>query len=392
MRKLKKRNGSWTVVLDLGWERDPETGRRKRKQVRFSHRGKRVEAERKLNETLNKIFKREFVEPDKITFGEWVDLWLENGVKPPARRIRTYETYKSIVDVHLKPELGNVRLQELESVHLEAYYRKKGASLSQTTLQNHHAVISRSLKSALHKKYVQRDVAALVENRPKRPEGQQDARDHCWDQEEVRTFLKATEGFGAQARAFYALGLDSGMRKGELCGLRWPNVDFESKTVTIVEQLIKPGPDPVFGPPKNGATHTIKISPQTVELLRVHRKSQNELKLKNRKHYHDRSLVFAKEWNSLGRYKDSLGDPIAMKNLGQREFARIIEAAGIRRIKFHGLRHTCATLLLKARIPVHVVSRRLGHKKVEITTDIYAHVLPSMQEEAAAEIGSILYG
>jgi len=81
-----------------------------------------------------------------------------------------------------------------------------------------------------------------------------------------------------------------------------------------------------------------------------------------------------------------------MKNLGQREFARIIEAAGIRRIKFHGLRHTCATLLLKARIPVHVVSRRLGHKKVEITTDIYAHVLPSMQEEAAAEMGSILYG
>jgi len=391
MRKLQRRNGAWTVVLDLGWEQDPETGLRRRKQVRFTHRGKKVEAERKLSEALNQIFKREFVEPDTITFGEWLDLWLANNVKPPAKRLRTYESYKSIAEVHLKPELGNLRLQELESVHLESYYRKKGTSLSQTTLEHHHAVISRSLKSALRKKYVQRNVAALVENRPKRTEGQQHAMEHCWDQGETRAFLKATEGFGAQARAFYALALDTGARKGELCGLRWANVDRESNTVTIVEQLVKPGPDPVFGPPKNGVNRTIKISPQTVDLLRAHRRQQNELKLKNGKHYHDRGLVFAKEWNILTRSKDSLGDPIAMNNLGQREFARIIEAAGIRRIKFHGLRHTCATLLLKARIPVHVVSRRLGHKKVEITWNIYAHVLPSMQEEAAEVMGSILY-
>ena len=174
--------------------------------------------------------------------------------------------------------------------------------------------------------------------------------------------------------------------------MRWPNTDFESKAVTVVEQLIKPGPDPVFGPPKNSVNRTIRISPQTVELLRAHRREQNELKLKNGKHYHDRGLVFAKEWNLMTRSKDSLGDPLAMNNLGQREFSRIIAAAAIRRIKFHGLRHTCATLLLKARIPVHVVARRLGHKKVQITMEIYAHVLPSMQEEAAAEMGSILYG
>ena len=81
-----------------------------------------------------------------------------------------------------------------------------------------------------------------------------------------------------------------------------------------------------------------------------------------------------------------------MNNLGQREFAKIIKAAKVHPIKFHGLRHTCATLLLKARIPVHVVSQRLGHKSVDITMNIYAHVLPSMQEEAATKMNAILFG
>ncbi len=391
MRKLKKRNGAWSVVLDLGWEQDPETGRRKRKQFRFSHRGKKIDAERKLNETLNHIFKREFVEPDKITLGQWLNIWLENNIKPPVKRLRTYESYRSIISTHLEPELGNIRLQELQAVDLEAYYRRKGKALSQTSLEHHHAIISGALKSAQRKNYVIRNIAPLVENRPKKPDDQKDAREHCWDQEEVRTFLKAVEGFGAQANAFYALALDTGMRKGELCGLRWPSVDLETATVSVVEQLIKPGSKPVFGPPKNGLNRTIKLSHNTVELLRAHRKIQNQLKLKNGIHYHDRGLIFAKGWNQMTRSKQSLGDPLQMNNLGQREFAQIIEAGGIRRIKFHGLRHTCATLLLKARIPVHVVSQRLGHKSVDITMNIYAHVLPSMQEEAAAEIGAILF-
>ena len=286
---------------------------------------------------------------------------------------------------------GNVILQELQAIHLEAYYRKKGEKLSQTTLEHHHAIISGALKSAQRKNYVIRNVAQLGENRPRKPADQKDAREHCWDQGEVRQFLETTKSFGLQAMAFYALGLDAGMRKGELCGLRWPSVDLEIATVSVVEQLIKPGSKPVFGPTKNGLNRTIQVSPKTVELLRVHRKSQNELKFRNGKHYHDRGLVFAKQWNQMNRSKQSLGDPLQMNNLGQREFADAIEAAVIRRIKFHGLRHTCATLLLKARIPVHVVSQRLGHKSVDITMNIYAHVLPSMQDEAAAEMGAILY-
>jgi integrase len=391
MRKSTKRNGAWTVVLDLGWKTDPTTGKRKRNQFRFTHRGKKIEAERKLNEQLNKIFKHEFVEPDTITFGQWLEIWVENSIKPPIKRLRTYESYKSIITIHLQPELGNIRLQELQAVQLEAYYRKKGEKLSQTTLEHHHAIISRSLKSAQRKNYVIRNVAPLVENRPKKSEDQMGAREHCWDQQEVQQFLQATKGFSPQAEAFYALALDTGMRKGELCGLQWANVDLDDNTVTVVEQLVKPGPEPIFGPPKNGVSRGITISSQTASLLRTHRKGQNELKLKNGKTYRDHGLVFAKEWNQMTRSKDTLGDPLQMNNLGQREFAKIIETAGIRAIKFHGMRHTCATLLLKARVPVHVVSQRLGHKGVDITMNIYAHLLPSMQKEAAETMGAILF-
>lgn len=116
----------------------------------------------------------------------------------------------------------------------------------------------------------------------------------------------------------------------------------------------------MFGPLKSGESRTISIAPETVALLRKHKAHQAELKLANRTHYHDHGLVFAKEWENLRRHGDTLGHPLQMNNLGQHEYLRIIKAAGVRPIKFHGLRHTCATLLLKAGVNPKVVQERLG--------------------------------
>jgi len=110
------------------------------------------------------------------------------------------------------------------------------------------------------------------------------------------------------------------------------------------------------------------------------------MRMANRTTYTDHALVFAKEWADVQRYGATLGQPLQSNNLGQREYARLIKAAGVRPIKFHGLRHTCATLLLQAGQPVHVVAERLGHKKVEMTLNIYAHVLPDMQQDAARSL------
>ena len=101
--------------------------------------------------------------------------------------------------------------------------------------------------------------------------------------------------------------------------------------------------------------------------------------------------MFAKEWTDLGGGHDSLGDPLQANNLGQREYARVIKAAKVRPIKLHGLRHTCATLLLSAGVPAHVVAQRLGHKRVEVTLNIYGHVLPSMQRDAASRLATLLH-
>ena len=102
--------------------------------------------------------------------------------------------------------------------------------------------------------------------------------------------------------------------------------------------------------------------------------------------------MFAKEWGGLQRRHDTLGNPLQANNIGQNEYAKLIVAAGVRRIKFHGMRHTCATLLLQAGVPPHVVQQRLGHKRIEMTLSTYAHALPSMQQDAAARLGVILHG
>ena len=301
-----------------------------------------------------------------------------------------------MMECHIKPHLGGYLLQDLQATHLETYYAEMATRekkpLSQTTLAQHHAVISGALKAAVNKDLVRKNIAPLVGNKPKSPEGTEDVRGNCWNEGEAFRFLEVAKSRGPQSAAFYSLALDSGMRKGELCGLRWPNVDLENSKVMVVEQVVKPGANPIFGPPKRDKARTIHLSWETVALLKAHKKQQAELKMENRLHYQDHGLVFAKEWGQLTRKYHTLGHPLQMNNLGQREFKSIKEEAKVSEINFHGMRHTCGTLLLKFGEPVKVVSERLGHKGVEITMNIYQHVLPDMQEAAASTIGDILHG
>ena len=204
---------------------------------------------------------------------------------------------------------------------------------------------------------------------------------NCWESDEAKRFLEVACEVGPLQAAFYTLALETGMRKGEIAGLRWKDVDFDRCTVRVAQQLLRPGREPVFGPPKSkSAKRTVDITPETAQLLAEHRKQQLEVKMANRREYRDFGLVFAKP----------NGAPLSVNNIGQREFADLIEEARIKRITFHGLRHTSATLSLQAGTLVHVVSQRLGHKKIEITLNVYGHALPSMGRDAAAKVASLL--
>jgi integrase len=385
----KRYKDSWNIIVDVGYQFDPETGKQKRVQKWFTVRGTKRDAEKKLTELLHDLHRSQFVEPSKLSVGDWLNDWLETAIKPPNKRLRTYETYKSVIERHLKPALGSIRLQQLRPTDIKRYYNE--ASLSPTTLEQHHTLLHSALKAAQLQGLVQRNAASLVVGKPHRREGREDVLHHCWEAGEAKQFIAAAKELGPQPAAFYTLALDTGARKGELCGLKWGEVDLDAGTVSIVRQLIKPGPEPVFGPLKGGENRTISIAPETVTLLRKHKAHQAELKLANCRHYHDHSLVFAKEWEHLRRHGDTLGHPLQMNNLGQYEYRRLIQAAGVRPIKFYGLRHTCATLLLKAGVPIKVVQERLGHKRIEITLNIYAHALPSMQQDAAAKLAVLLH-
>ena len=375
----KRSKGSWTIVLDVGADG-------KRKQRWITVRGTKREAEAKLAELIRDTNEGSFVEPSKITFGSWLETWLA-GVSDRVRP-RTHERYTSLVDNHLRSGLGSVLLQKLHSTVIESFYRqKRAAGLSSSTLALLHVVIHSSLAAAERKRFVTRNEATLVENRPRQqdPADTSSIRDNVWTPEEARAFLPVAKEAGAQLGALFALALELGIRQSEIAALRWEDFNAEQATLGVVHQLRRGA----FVALKSGRPRTLDLSPDLVDALLLHRRAQAELKLRNGRAYKDRGFVFAVEFAS-GPAK--LGAPLVLPNLAARVFPRLIDAAGVKRITFHGLRHTSATLALVVGVPVKVVSERLGHSKTSITLDLYSHVVPSLSQDAAARIGAILHG
>lgn len=379
---------SWQIILEFGYVRDPVTEKSKRVQKHIAFHGTKRQAQDKLTDLLHDAAHGTFIEPDKRTVGEWLDEWVELKIKL-RRTPRTYETYRSVINLHLKPTLGHRRLQGLRVLDIEAMVAEK-ARLAPATLEKILTVLGSALKAAERNQLVARNMVALVANRPQSAGGH--AVENCWTAEDAATFMRVATAAGSRQAAFYGLGLDSGCRKSELAGLRWPDVDLRQGRILVRQQLLSGGREPVFVPTKGKRARTIDIGPETVRLLRVHKQRQAALKLRHRREFHDHGLVFCKDWSNVGRRCDTLGDPLSINNLGQREFAGLIAAAGVKRITLHGLRHTSASLLLSAGVPPHVVQQRLGHKRVEITLDLYAHVLPGQQRDAARQLGALIYG
>jgi integrase len=389
---FKRPSGAWVAVLTLGYQKD-STGKVRQKQRWITLSGCRTkkQAQEKMREHLTAVDKGTFVEPSKLTLGTWLTEWLEKAVKPPLCRRSTYVRYTNIVEAIQKGPIADIPLQKLRPSDIERYYAD-ATNVAPGTLSLHHTVIHRALRKAKRDNLVAVNVASDLEGRPRSRRDPESARQNCWTTEEAQTFLAVARQAGPQDAAFYSLAVETGMRKSELCGLRWTDIDLDAGVVAVVRQLTKPGPEPTFGPPKNGRARDITITPETVELLRAHKRRQAELKMANRTTYCDHGLTFAKEYGDLTNRKDLIGQPLQANNLGERSFRRLIKAAKVRPITFHGLRHTSATMQLRAGVEVHVVARRLGHSDVSITLNVYAHALPDMQRSAATKIGALLHG
>lgn len=380
---------TWLLTLEFGYVKDPSTGKSKRIQKYVTFRGTKREAQDRLTDLLHDARQGTFVEPSKRRVGEWLDEWADKAIKPPRRTPRSYATYKSVIALHLKPSLGHLRLQGLAPLDVEAMLAEK-STLAPATLEKILMVLNGALKAAVRSQLIARNVATLVVNRPKTPEGHPTVVENCWTADEASAFLRKATAAGPRQAAFYGLALDSGCRKSELAGLLWSDVNLTQGRILVRRQLLSGGRSPVFTPTKNNWSRTIDIAPQTASLLRAHKRHQAALKMRHRQEFHDHGLVFCKDQS--GRRHNTIGDPLSVNNLGQREFARLVASAGVKLITLHGLRHTCATLLLAAGVPPHVVQMRLGHKKVQTTLSFYAHVLPGQQREAALQLSAQLYG
>jgi integrase len=255
--------------------------------------------------------------------------------------------------------------------------------------------MSAALKSAVFHQLVPGNVATRVEGLPKVKRRADDVDSNCWTQVEARRFLAAAKESGsARDAALFALALDAAMRIGELRGLSWTDVDFAAATVKVHRQLVSPklqsDGQPVYGPPKGGSG-TIPIGPETVALLRTHKKAQASLKLANRPKWDEFNLVFTKENADVFGRADRLGRALAMSTV-RTHFERLIKRADVRRITIHGMWHTAASLLLADGETILTVQTRMRHSKPSMTLDIYGHLLPGTGQSAAARLSTLLHG
>ncbi|QIZ07625.1 site-specific integrase [Priestia megaterium] len=364
---IKKDGYSWYVAFDLG--KDPITGKRKQKRKRGFKTKK--EAEKYLKQ-LNAINKGTYFEPSEITLSEYLDYWLENHAKPNTAK-RTYENYQYMINLHLKPVLGHINISKLQPSHLQEYYAQKLSNgkideggLSAQSVKHHHRLIFKALKDAVKWQLIVRNVAEAVT-----PPKTRKVEMQTWDNEQVKVFLEVSKD--SPYYQIFLTAINTGMRRGEVLGLRWQDIDFDNNMIYVRQSLQEVKKEGLtFKEPKSGKSRSISITPSLTKEFKKIYKLQLEHKLLLGQGYHDLDLVFAQK----------NGKPIQPTEMA-RNYRKMVDKSGLPYIRFHDLRHTHATLLLQQGVHPKVVSERLGHSTIGITMDTYTHVLPNMQKEAA---------
>jgi len=380
-RARTDRNGKetvrWYVVLDLGFGDD---GRRRQKW----HGGFRTrrEAEAARAQLVNDVNNGAYVIPGRTTLAEWIrDSWLP--VTEPRVKATTFHSYRQNLELHVIPVLGQKRLQQLTPPMLTGLYgrlaqaseERKG--LSAKTISYIHSTLHKVLADAVDAGLLVKNVAATA--KPPRPNRRGTGGIQAWEPDELARFLQAVRG--SRLEAIWRLSAMTGMRRGEVLGLRWCDVDLDRARLSVRQALVAVGYEVVHSTPKSHGARVIDLDAETVDQLRAHRQRQDEERAEWSADYEDQDLVVAKE----------NGEPIHPHTFSQ-AFERLIEKHRLRKIRLHDLRHTHATLALKAGVPVKVISERLGHESPAFTLKQYAHVIPGMQAEAAAQIAAMIDG
>ena len=370
---IRKRNdGRWEGRYTAG--RNPETGKPIYKNVL----GKtQAEVKAKLKAAIEDSANLDMVKAEQYTTGQWMDVWFENCAKIKVRP-SSYQTYRGYIDNHIKPNIGDVPLSKLSSLHLQKLYKKllaggrvdrieaKGQpkSLSAKTVRNINQVISSAIDFAKDQKLISSnptDGCALPKLEHKEMK--------TLPVEQLTSFLREAKESGVFE--LYYIELATGLRRGELLGLKWEDIDLVQGSLRVQRQVARINGEVVEAPLKTkNAYRTLPLSADAVGVLQEQRK---------------------KSGSSPYVFPSPTGGPISPDSV-LHMLHRVLKRAGLSKVRFHDLRHTFATLALQNGVDIKTVSGMLGHYSAGFTLDTYTHVTTSAKKEAANTMGSILSG
>ncbi len=364
---VKRRGSTWTAY----WKVDTANGLRQRTKGGFATR---KEAEAYLTTTVASIQGGRFTEPSKLTLTDFlVNRWL------PSRRASlkpsTFDTYERAVRLHVIPAIGHVRLQNIGPEHLDALYADMlAAGAARKSVRNVHAILHKALRDAMRKDLVIRNVADAADA-PRQPRpGENEMK--TWTAEQVKEFFAAIKDH--RLAAAYTLAAATGMRRGEVLGLRWGDLELATRRLVVAHTILSVNYKITEGTPKTvRGRRSMVLDDETVKLLTEYRKLHPPTEHRTAL---GRDLVFARDD----------GRPIHPDYFSQ-TFERTVKKLHLPRIRLHDLRHTNATLGLAAGIPVKVISERLGHATTSFTQDVYMHAIPALEEDAADRLGKLLF-
>jgi integrase len=334
---------------------------------------KREEVAEKLIEALSKRNEGFVFEGEGQTLSAYLDRWL-NGSAKGSVKPSTYESYERMVRNHLKPALGHRKLKNLAPDHVQYFYQSKlDAGLAPGTVRLMHGILHKALEQAVRWGVVPRNVCKATT--PPKPNPEEI---HPLNAEQAKRLLEAA--CSNRLEALYVLAVTAGLRIGELLGLKWEDIDLDAETLHVRRTRSQAKAGPSFTTPKNGKGRSLRLTRRAVEVLRSHKAAQNTERLKLGDLWEKNDLVFC----------TTAGRPLDFRNVATGSFKPLLKAAGLTDIRFHDLRHTCATLLLSRGHHPKLVQELLGHASVAMTLDRYSHVLPGMGEQTAAAMEAAL--
>ena len=361
----QRKDGRWVASITLE--------HRKRK---YFYGDTRKEVQEKLKIALREQQQGMLVTGPQQLLKTYLENWLEQVYKPTVK-LNSYVQYRSIIHHHLIPAFGSVPVQKLTPEKLHAFYRQKlDEGSAPATIRLIHAVLSRALGDAVKQGLVARNVVTLVT--PPRIE-RYEAK--TLSAEQAEKLLEAARG--SRLDTLLIMALTTGMRRGELLALRWDDVDFQQSLISVHRTMSRVGG---YGyresePKTRSSRRRIVLPNVALDALKEHRIQQDVVRMEVGDKWHEKGLVFCDRYGGFFSPDRVLWS-----------FSKLLSKVGLPYMRFHDLRHSAATILLVASVHSKVLQERLGHSTISMTLDVYSHVLPSMQQEAANKIDDIFKG